>query len=301
MLPWIQGSKGIPADSPAVGVGQTLYLDPWSAQGRRINHNMDKDGILSFGVFALRDLKVNEEVVPGWEWDDGSAKHHLPAAIQSQHLFKYDHDRREEPNFLRKQLSVILHTTFTTYRPVNGKKKNKNDVRTRDLDVSGPIFSIVADTLPPPAPRNSNFRNRRSELQRDALENAHQRSFMSGLRSYDELAIQNTEHDISPPSMLPPRPPEDEDTDNGHMDVDRGYVEEDQGRVAWEGGRPWAGFVHALLFELNNDAVFWAKWGGHAPTMAYASSTYASFVGSNYGLLDPTTTTTHISISTTKP
>ncbi|KAJ8503462.1 hypothetical protein ONZ45_g10843 [Pleurotus djamor] len=79
--------------------------------------SQDKDDILSFGVFALRDLKANEEVVLGWEWDDGSAIHHLPAAIQSQHLFKYDHDSPDELNFLRKQLSVVLHTlssTFTT-------------------------------------------------------------------------------------------------------------------------------------------------------------------------------------------
>jgi len=31
------------------------------------------DNSLTFGVFALRDLKANEEVVLGWEWDDGNA------------------------------------------------------------------------------------------------------------------------------------------------------------------------------------------------------------------------------------
>jgi len=30
-------------------------------------------------VFASRDLKANEEVVRGWEWDDGNAVHNLPA------------------------------------------------------------------------------------------------------------------------------------------------------------------------------------------------------------------------------
>ncbi|KAJ8515956.1 hypothetical protein ONZ45_g6692 [Pleurotus djamor] len=38
-------------------------------------------------------------------------------------------------------------------------------------------LSQAADTLPPPAPRNTNLRNRRSELQRYALEDAHQRPF----------------------------------------------------------------------------------------------------------------------------
>ena len=42
---------------------------------------------LTFGVFALRDLKAHEEVVLGWEWDDGSVIHHLPALIDAPHLF----------------------------------------------------------------------------------------------------------------------------------------------------------------------------------------------------------------------
>lgn len=44
---------------------------------------------LSFGVFALRDLKANEEVILGWEWDDGNAVHSLPALIESPHMFPY--------------------------------------------------------------------------------------------------------------------------------------------------------------------------------------------------------------------
>ena len=44
---------------------------------------------LSFAVFALRDLKANEEVVLGWEWDDQSVIHQLPALIESPHLFAY--------------------------------------------------------------------------------------------------------------------------------------------------------------------------------------------------------------------
>lgn len=45
------------------------------------------DEPLTFGVFALRDLKANEEVVLGWEWDDGNAIHALPALIETPHLF----------------------------------------------------------------------------------------------------------------------------------------------------------------------------------------------------------------------
>lgn len=44
---------------------------------------------LSFGIFALRDLKPNEEIVLGWEWDDGNVVHHLPALIDSPFSFPY--------------------------------------------------------------------------------------------------------------------------------------------------------------------------------------------------------------------
>ena len=47
----------------------------------------DDNETLTFGVFALRDLKANEEVVLGWEWDDGNAVHSLPALIESPHMF----------------------------------------------------------------------------------------------------------------------------------------------------------------------------------------------------------------------
>ena len=70
-----------------------------------------QDDTLSFGVFALRDLKANEEVVLGWEWDDGHVVHHLPALIESSPPApdKLDH--------IRNQMSNILHalsSTFTT-------------------------------------------------------------------------------------------------------------------------------------------------------------------------------------------
>ncbi|KAF7419436.1 hypothetical protein PC9H_002026 [Pleurotus ostreatus] len=79
-----------------------------------------QDDALSFGVFALRDLKANEEVVLGWEWDDGNAIHNLPAAIQTPHLFRdinREHDSAEQLDYLRRQMSIIIHTlssTFTT-------------------------------------------------------------------------------------------------------------------------------------------------------------------------------------------
>jgi uncharacterized protein len=39
------------------------------------------------GAFALRDLKMGEEIVLEWEWDDGNAVHTLPALLQTPHMF----------------------------------------------------------------------------------------------------------------------------------------------------------------------------------------------------------------------
>lgn len=81
--------------------------------GKRKNDKIDSDDeTLTFGVFALRDLKANEEVVLGWEWDDGNAVHSLPALIESPHLFSTYH-----LTHLRAQMTSILHalsSTFTT-------------------------------------------------------------------------------------------------------------------------------------------------------------------------------------------
>ena len=46
----------------------------------------DEEGI-SFRILALMDLKAQEEVVLGWEWDDENVVHHLPALIQSPLTF----------------------------------------------------------------------------------------------------------------------------------------------------------------------------------------------------------------------
>ncbi|KAF8958760.1 hypothetical protein BDZ97DRAFT_1923380 [Flammula alnicola] len=51
---------------------------------RAINLGKDDTGsTLSFGVFALRDLRAGEEVVLGWEWDDGNAVHSLRALLKT--------------------------------------------------------------------------------------------------------------------------------------------------------------------------------------------------------------------------
>ena len=39
---------------------------------------------VTFGIFALQELKEKEEIVLGWEWDDGSAIHELPCVLLAE-------------------------------------------------------------------------------------------------------------------------------------------------------------------------------------------------------------------------
>ena len=68
------------------GCRPNAVLRPIFCQSGR-NAKSDEDDAISFGIFALRDLKANEEVVLGWEWDDGNVVHNLPALIQSPFTF----------------------------------------------------------------------------------------------------------------------------------------------------------------------------------------------------------------------
>ncbi|KII84205.1 hypothetical protein PLICRDRAFT_58008 [Plicaturopsis crispa FD-325 SS-3] len=90
-------------------------------------YHSPEDPDLTFGVFALRDLKANEEVVLGWEWDDGHAVHALPALIEQPTAFPLAPLTSCPPsmfshspsllNHLRNQMTSILHalsSTFTT-------------------------------------------------------------------------------------------------------------------------------------------------------------------------------------------
>ncbi|VDB82899.1 unnamed protein product [Peniophora sp. CBMAI 1063] len=65
---------------------------------------------ISFGVFSLKDVKAGEEVVLGWEWDDGNTIHHLPALLKSPDLFP-----PERIDQIRSQLRVMLHSLGRTF------------------------------------------------------------------------------------------------------------------------------------------------------------------------------------------
>ncbi|KAI0682800.1 hypothetical protein BC835DRAFT_1423971 [Cytidiella melzeri] len=94
------------------GCKPNAVLRPVLCQETQDSRSSETSAPLTFGVFAVRDLKAHEEVVLGWEWDDGSVIHHLPALIDMPHLFSPT--RFEQ---YRHQMTSMLHTlssTFTT-------------------------------------------------------------------------------------------------------------------------------------------------------------------------------------------
>ncbi|KAH9017273.1 hypothetical protein EDB85DRAFT_2294929 [Lactarius pseudohatsudake] len=65
------------------------------------------------------NIKANEEVLSGWEWDDGNAVHHLPALIEAPNMFQYAAPLTlaHHLSYIRNQMSAMLHalsSTFTT-------------------------------------------------------------------------------------------------------------------------------------------------------------------------------------------
>ncbi|KAI0696110.1 hypothetical protein C8T65DRAFT_664147 [Cerioporus squamosus] len=84
------------------------------------------DDAVKFGIFALRDLKANEEVVLGWEWDDENVVHHLPALIQSPFAFP-----PHQVQHFRNQMTSMLHTLASTFTTCACGAKARDCVLTR--------------------------------------------------------------------------------------------------------------------------------------------------------------------------
>ncbi|KAF9802748.1 hypothetical protein IEO21_09824 [Rhodonia placenta] len=100
----------------------------------------DEDA-LTFGIFALRDLKAHEEVMLSWEWDDGSVIHHLPALINNPHIFPLHQ--------YRQQMMSTLHTLSSTFATCS------RGPMTRDCALALMVESVDSHTPPTltPSPR----------------------------------------------------------------------------------------------------------------------------------------------------
>lgn len=86
-------------DPPRTADGTSVPPPMSRMQGQQTDDSSDQDDVpstsdsdadptsLSFALFALRDLRADEEIILGWEWDDGHAVHTLPALMESPGLF----------------------------------------------------------------------------------------------------------------------------------------------------------------------------------------------------------------------
>ncbi|KAF9799708.1 hypothetical protein IEO21_10518 [Rhodonia placenta] len=104
----------------------------------------DDEDALTFGIFALRDLKAHEEVVLGWEWDDGSVIHHLPALINNPHIFPPHHLHQ-----YRQQMMSTPHTLSSIFTTCS------RGPMTRDCALALMVESVDSHTPPTltPSPR----------------------------------------------------------------------------------------------------------------------------------------------------
>ncbi|KAG6864390.1 hypothetical protein C0991_009955 [Blastosporella zonata] len=113
---------------------------------------------LGFAVFALRDLTAGEEVVLGWEWDDGHAIHHLPALLKTPGLFPPAHQAH-----LRAQMANILHLLTSTF-PACACGAHAADCALSAME----RFVLGADDAPVPEKQAHNIRG--EEIERDGME-----------------------------------------------------------------------------------------------------------------------------------
>ncbi|KAF9026124.1 hypothetical protein BDZ89DRAFT_1067786 [Hymenopellis radicata] len=77
---------------------------------------------LGFGLFATRSLEKDEEIVLGWEWDDGNVVHHLPTLLNCPDMFK-----PTEKDHIKKQMSSVLHALESTFAKCACGKDTKGE------------------------------------------------------------------------------------------------------------------------------------------------------------------------------
>ncbi|KAG5637578.1 hypothetical protein H0H81_004098 [Sphagnurus paluster] len=119
-------------------------------KGRAVEEEREEDPTtLSFAVFALRDLKAHEEVVLGWEWDDGHAVHQLPALLQTPGIFPPKHKAH-----LRAQMANLLHLLSATFPACAcGSAARGCALRQMERFIDGDGEGPSSHPLPPPRPQ----------------------------------------------------------------------------------------------------------------------------------------------------
>ncbi|KZV71621.1 hypothetical protein PENSPDRAFT_684403 [Peniophora sp. CONT] len=92
------------------GCHPNAVLRPIICPAAKKKAGQEEEPDITFGVFSLKDVKAGEEVVLGWEWDDGNTIHHLPALLKSPELFPPERQQQ-----IKSQLRVMLHSLGRTF------------------------------------------------------------------------------------------------------------------------------------------------------------------------------------------
>ncbi|KIL59822.1 hypothetical protein M378DRAFT_168826 [Amanita muscaria Koide BX008] len=192
---------------------------------------------LSFGIFALKDLKANEEVVLGWEWDDGHVVHNLPALIENTHVFPGaspdDIQSPEKLHHIRNQMSNILHALSSTFTTCACGARAKNCAITQMAAfVDGEIAQSVGKRhdLGPLVGARRGFRTREREPFSggltgvelcDEVDDSSEDSRTNNL-SVPHLVLSPASHDDQTTLRVQGSPPSMNDTPTQHMFKDPG-------------------------------------------------------------------------------
>ncbi|EIM83910.1 uncharacterized protein STEHIDRAFT_113147 [Stereum hirsutum FP-91666 SS1] len=120
--------------------------------GKAVQRDSQIDGKIQLAAEG-RDLKANEAVILGWEWDDGNAIHALPALIEAPHFFSsLWNNRPHQVTHLRTQMTHILHSLTSTFTTCACGSKSKDcALQMMAAFVDGEIPAPTESTYPPHA------------------------------------------------------------------------------------------------------------------------------------------------------
>ncbi|KAK1223053.1 SET domain-containing protein 3 [Marasmius sp. AFHP31] len=130
------------------GEGEDVVME---SEGEAGDGEGEGNDDFSFALFALNDLRANEEVVLGWEWDDGNIVHQLPALIGGEGV-RTDGKSRQHFNLphIKAQMSNILHALQSTFTTCACGNSSRNCVLQRMREfVEAPGPSIPCEAPPP--------------------------------------------------------------------------------------------------------------------------------------------------------
>ncbi|KAF8590238.1 hypothetical protein K439DRAFT_1382415, partial [Ramaria rubella] len=104
--------------------GQTRASSAGGGSGGEEEEDGDDDDgepQVTFGVFAIRDVKADEEIVLGWEWDDRHVVHELPRLLREGYATASGSgsggggEAGSGSSGLKRAMGEVLSTLFSTF------------------------------------------------------------------------------------------------------------------------------------------------------------------------------------------